>query len=362
MKSGKIGNFLSVLAIFLLLFSYPLAISADEVIEIKANAFHPMGHTINEEGFKWYGKEIEKRTNGKVKFTWFLGQTLVTMSKTYDALKSGICDWAYIIPAWNPNEFVMTNAMNLPFTALNSAHASAILRQVDKEFPELKAEYKKVQPLFFFSTASIHVHTNKKSFQPKTIEDLSGLRLGSPGPKHAAYLNMIGAAAQQIESGDLYTAMQRGMIDGVIHPDASLKSQKLTDLCDYHMMMSLGIDVFTVAMNKNSWKKLPPDVQKVILEMNDSSSALFSAVINNEADWVNGELKKRGDIFYYLPDDEKDRMRGKLKPVYDEWLEKAKDRGLDGPKILKRVREISDETRNQPYKPDAWWGNAGRKD
>lgn len=95
--------------------------AADKVIEIKANAFHPVGHRLTEDAFYWYGNEIEKRTNGRVKFKWFLGASLVPQFKAYDGLKSGICDWAYFITALNPNEFPVTNSINLPFGAENSS-------------------------------------------------------------------------------------------------------------------------------------------------------------------------------------------------------------------------------------------------
>jgi TRAP-type C4-dicarboxylate transport system substrate-binding protein len=345
--------------VLLTFFVFPISTPAQDVIEIKANTFHPVGHRLTEDAFKWYGNEIEKRTNGKVKFKWFLGASLVPQFKTYDAIKSGICDWGYIITSLNPNEFVITDAINLPFMADSSAHAAAIGWKMYQKFPELNKEYDKVKLLFFYSTAAVHVHT--KGPAPKKLEDLKGLRLGTPGPPLVKIFKLLGAAAQQMQAFDLYTALQRGMIDGIIFPEAPLRSYKLTDVVGHHTLMSIGVDVFATMMNLNTWKSLPPDVKKVFEDISKSAGALFGATITNESEWVIEELKQRGDEFYYLPDDEKDRWRKILRPVYDGWVERVNRRGLNGKEMLETIMAISNETRKNPYKPDSWWGRAGRK-
>ncbi|KPK77452.1 MAG: hypothetical protein AMJ79_03095 [Phycisphaerae bacterium SM23_30] len=362
MKTGKILVIsLFVFTALLTFMALPISSTAADVIEIKANAFHPIGHRLYDDAFPLYSEQIQKRTNGKVKFTWFPGHTLIPQAKTYDGLKSGICDWAYIITAHNPNEFVLTNALNLPFAARNSAHAARILWEMSKDIPELKAEYKKVVPLFWYSTAPQHVHT-KPGIEPKTLEDLAKLRIGGPGPIHVKFMSSLGAAGQQVAPGDLYTALQRGMVDGVIFPEAPLRSQGLTEITSYHLMLAIGVDVFAAVMNKNSWKKLPPDVQKVFLDMSESMGALCGATITNESAWVIEELKQRGDIFYYLPDDERERMIQKLQPFYDEWYKLMAERGMDGKAMLKKIREIAAWALKNPYQPDDWWGRAGRKE
>jgi TRAP-type C4-dicarboxylate transport system substrate-binding protein len=359
MKSKKSSVIIIIFAVWLAFVVYPLSSPAQDVIEIKANTFHPVGHRLTEDAFKWYGNEIEKRTNGKVKFKWFLGASLVPMFKTYDAIKSGICDWGYFITGLNPNEFVITDAINLPFMAVSSANAAAIGWKMYQKYPELNKEYDKVKLLFFYSTAPQHVHT--KGIAPKKLEDLKGLRLGIPGPPQVKFFKALGAAAQQMEAFDLYTAIQRGMIDGIVFPEAPLRSHKLTDVVGHHTMMSIGVDAFATCMNLDKWKSLPPDIQKVFEDISESAGALFGATITNESEWVIEELKNRGDEFYYLPDDEKERWRNILRPIYDEWVERVNRRGLNGKEMLETIIAISKETRKNPYKPDSWWGRAGRK-
>jgi TRAP-type C4-dicarboxylate transport system substrate-binding protein len=359
MKSKRTAMVIFSLVMLIAFFAFPMSSPAKDVIEIKAATWHPLTHRLTEDAFKQYGREIEKRTNGKVKFTWFLGGSLVDMWKVYDELKSGICDYAYFITSLDPNEFLIFNALNLPFMADTSAHASAIGWKMYQEFPEVRRGFRRIHPLGFFSTGMNHVHTLGPP--PKKYEDLKGLKMASPGPSNVKYINALGSSGQHIKGGDLYIAMQRKMINGIVFPNGALRSYRLTELISNHTIMGLAADMMCIAMNLEKWNTLPPDVQKVFDDLRESTSNLTGATLTNESEWVVDELKARGDNFYYLPPDEKDRWRGKLKPIYDKWVKEINKKGLNGQEMLERIREIADETRKNPYQPDDWWGRAGRK-
>lgn len=352
-------RFVSGFMLALIVLTFSSVAVAQDVIAIKAATWHPVTHRLTDDAFKLYGQEISKRTNGKVNFTWLLGGSLVNAFNAYDGLKSGICDWAYFLTGLKPNEFVLTDAVNLPFMADNSAHAAAILWRMYQEIPEMKKEYRSIHPLAFFSTAAINVHTKEKA--PRTLEDLNGLKIGTPGGVIVKMISGLGGSAQQIKPGDMYVVLQRGMIEGAFFPDAPLRSYKLTELISHHTILNIAVDCMAVGMNRDKWKKLPPEIKNVFDNLGESASGLFGATLTNEAQWVDEELKKRGDEFYYLPEDEKARWKEKLAPMYNEWIERANKRGLDGKALLAKIQTIADATRKSPYQPDDWWGRAGRK-
>lgn len=358
MNSLRQWLFLSIVIVSAILFYHPLA-NAKDVIEIKAATWHPVTHRLTDDAFKLYGQEISKRTNGRVNFTWLLGGSLVNAFNAYDGLTAGLCDWAYFITGLKSNIFIITDAVNLPFMADSSAHAAAILWRMYQEIPEMQKEYRKLQPLAFFSTAAVNLHTMKDA--PKTLDDVKGLKIGTPGPVVINMIKLLGGSAQQLKPGDMYIALQRGMIEATFFPDAPLRSYKLTELIGHHSMMNIAVDVFAVGMNRNKWKSLPPEIKKAFEEIGESASALFGATLTNEAQWVNEDLKKRGDEYFYLPAEEKANWKAKLQPMYAAWVEKANKRGLDGKALLTKIQSIADETRKNLYQPDDWWGRAGKR-
>lgn len=340
-------------------FTQSVAIS-EETVDIKAATWHPVTHRLTDDAFKLYGTELEKRTNGKVKFTWLLGGSLVNPFNAYDGLKSGICDWTLFMTAIKPNEFVVTNAVNLPFMADSASHAAAMLVRMYDEIPEMKKEYKKFIPVAFFSTAAVNLHTTKKA--PQNLAEFKGLKTGTPGPMLLQIIKGLGGSAQQLKPGDMYIAVQKGMVEGTLFPDAPLRSYKLTELISHHTMMDVAVDAFAVGINKDKWEELSPEVKKAFEDIRPSASALFGATLTNEAAWVNEELKARGDEYYYLPESEKALWKETLQPMYEKWVAKANKKGMDGEAILSKIQTIAAETRTSPYKPDSWWGRAGKKE
>ena len=357
MKSLRSFLFISIITI--MLSTITTSILAADSINIKAATWHPVTHRLTDDAYKVYGREISKRTNGKVKFTWILGGSLVNPFNAYDGLKAGICDWSYFISGAKPNEFYITNIVNLPFIAENASHASAILTRMYDEIPEMRKEYKRFKPLAFFSTAVVNLHTKGKA--PRTLEDVKGMKIGTPGPVLVRMLKGLGSSAQQLKPGDMYTALQRGMVQGTLFADAPMRSYKLTDIISHHTMMDIGVDVLPVGMNMDKWNSLPSDVQKVFLDMREPAGALFGATLTNETEWVNEELKARGDEYYYLPADEKERWKRQLQPMYDAWIKKANKRGLNGKEIFEKVLAISEREKKYRYISESWWGRAGKK-
>jgi TRAP-type C4-dicarboxylate transport system substrate-binding protein len=114
-------------------------------------------------------------------------------------------------------------------------------------------------------------------------------------------------------------------------------------------------------MNKNTWKKLPPDVQKVFNNLRQSVGSLCGETLTTESAWVLEDLKARGDKVYVLTDEEKARWQEKVKPMYKEWIAKMNKRGMNGQEIFNKIMKIAEERRENPYKADSWWGEPGKK-
>ena len=136
-------------------------------------------------------------------------------------------------------------------------HAAAILWRMYHEIPEMKKEYEKFHPLAFFSTASINLHTKNKA--PRSLDDVKGLKIGTPGPVLVKMIKALGGSAQQLKPGDMYMALQRGMIQGTLFADAPMRSYRLTELIEHHTMLNIAVDGFAVGMNSGKWESLPPD-------------------------------------------------------------------------------------------------------
>lgn len=330
-----------------------------DVIEIKAASPYPMQHYLTADAFELYGQEIEKRTNGKVKFKWYHAGTIAPWPTSYDAVTNGLCDLGVGGTVFHVKKMPITMGLNLPFVTDSAKHAAMVALDMYDSIPEMKKEYRKVKVLGLFSTANVNLHTLVPPF--KTLADIKGVRIAAAAPNVITAAKLLGASAQPIKPQDIYMALNRKMIDGVIFPDAPIRSMKLTDLVSNHTMLNLLNATFGIFMNQKTWDKLPADVQKVFEETTLSVSALCGETLNNEAGWVIDELKNRGDNFYYLPPAEKAKWQAAVAPMYKGWIDALNKNGMDGQVIFDKMMAIAEKHRKNPYGTDSWWGNAGRK-
>jgi TRAP-type transport system periplasmic protein len=340
----------------------PLYTYGQEVIQLKAANIHPVGHRLTKDAYELWANEINKRTHGKVKITWFPGGTLAKADQSYDAMIGGLTDISIICVFAVPQVFPLNDLMEYPFLVDNSIHESDVAWEMYQTIPEFKQELAKMKVLGFFSTDVVNLAMTKPPLVKK-MNDLKGRQVISASPRGVEMMRVLGATPQFQKLEDVYLSLQRGMAEGLTFPIAPLRSFKIVELCRYYTILNLSVSPYIVAMNMDTWKKLPPDVQKVFEETGPSFSRLAAHTLTNEGLWVLEELKKRGDEIYVLSQQERVEWRKATKPMYDNWVQKVNGMGLNGQALLDKVFAISEKKRKSPSGIDEWWkqGRMGKK-
>jgi len=344
----------------IILFWSPAIAGPDDVIEIKVGTVIPAKSRISTDAFEQYGKEIEKRSDGRVKFKWFLAGSLVQWANVKKGLKSGLIDMALCMPIVTvENEYPVTRLLHLPFMVDSPSHAALTYYRAFQQIPEMREEYKDLKPLGFGVTDILDLHT--KGDPPKTLEDLKGLRVWCGGKMMLSMFDLLGASPRHTKVQDVYMAVQRGMVDAVFFPDAPIRSFKLIEVLSGHTMGNFSIAMQFYAMNLKKWNSLPKDIQKIFEDLIPSATCQIGATLTNESNWVMADLKKRGDAFYYLPPEEKQVWKEKLKPLAEAYIEALNKKGMDGQAIYNKLLECAEWARQHPYQPDDWWGRTGKR-
>ena len=84
-----------------------------QTITLRYSNFFPAPHKNSVLAEEWC-KEIEKRTNGKVKFNYFPGATLTPAAQTYDSVEKGIADVGLSVLGYTMGKFPLTEVTDLP--------------------------------------------------------------------------------------------------------------------------------------------------------------------------------------------------------------------------------------------------------
>jgi TRAP-type C4-dicarboxylate transport system substrate-binding protein len=97
-------------------------------------------------------------------------------------------------------------------------------------------------------------------------EDIKGLKIRTiPTPIYVAALNAMGANATPMAFGEVYNAMQTGVLDGFEHSAAMTYANKFYEVAKYGALTRHLFGPIAFACSMKEWQKYTPDEQKAIL-------------------------------------------------------------------------------------------------
>ncbi len=308
----------------------PIELSFATHIPPKAAPYHS--------AFGPWAKEIEKRANGKVKIKFYLSRTLVQPRDSYDAVKNGIADISWVGFSWTPGRFPLAGVMELPYLVKSTFAGAHVLTDLFKKFPEMRAEVKDVHLLHLWTTMPYELHTVKKPIYK--LEDIRGMKLATqPGAR--AVLEALGAIPVTMPSPKIYQTVEKGVADGAALAWGAYKAWKIVEVTKYHSNVHLAALAYGTIMNKNSWNKLPKDIQKTIADVTtEMMPDKLCAAVSAEKEIGKQQTRDRNQEIYEIPAKERARWVATGKPAYDKWVKKMEAKGLPGRAVLDEASRL----------------------
>lgn len=101
----------------------------------------------------------------------------------------------------------------------------------------------------------------------KTPEDLAGLKIRTlPNPIITECLRLMGAAATPLAFGEIYTALQAGVLDGLEHDPPTILASKFFETSKYYALTEHIFSPLTTYMSDASFKRMPAKLRDGFLE------------------------------------------------------------------------------------------------
>jgi TRAP-type C4-dicarboxylate transport system substrate-binding protein len=242
----------------------------------------------------------------------------------------GTCDLAYVSPM--SKGFDLLGANDLPFviskTAISMDVANGLYRSGLFSSMFEKNGFK---PLYFQPTDPFSFFFRKNKIT--TLDELTPLKLRGVTPPQIALIKALGASGVAIPTTDLYMALDRGTVDGLISSPEYCLSAKLFEVLKYCIWEPVGTPVGAVVMNFKTWKSLPPDVQVIIEELNQEVRYKFMD-LQKSSQKYREELTQRGITVYDLSQKESELWHAKGETLIKDWVEDKKAKGQPGQEIV----------------------------
>jgi TRAP-type transport system periplasmic protein len=306
---------------------------SEKPIELSYANFFPPTHIQSKLPESWC-KEVEKRTNGKVKITYYPGGTLLSAPKIFSGVVDGIADIGNSVMGYSRGMFPSMEAIDLPVGYPSGVAATAIINDFYHKFKP--KPFKRVKVLYFHAHGPGVLHSKKPV---RTLEDIKGMKIRSYG-FNAKMTSALGAVPVALPQSGVYEALEKGVANGTFSPSEVLKGWKqaevvkATTLC-YSVGYTAG---FVVSMNLDKWNSLPKDVQQVIEAVNKEWVAKYGPAWDKSDEEGLAFSKSLGNEIITLSPEESAKWAQAVKPVLDDYAKKAAKKGLPGKKYVEFIK------------------------
>ncbi len=328
----NIGRLTFIVASLVLCAFISTSVYSADVIKLRYAMWMPPTHKMSVTVDQWC-KEVEKRTDGRVKITPYFGGTLAAPQLVYDGLLKGAFDIGQTALAYNTGRFPFSEILDYPLGYRDARQATALDEAFVAKFkPHLK-EFEDVKMLYFFSPGATLIHTRKVI---SSINDIKGMRIKGSGLNLKA-LELLGAIPSTVTFPETYDALQKGMLDGALTYTEALQTFRFGEFLKC-TVLDHGIStapVQYVAMNKKKWESLPKDVQGIIEKINREWTEKTVNVLMNIDKEAYEWAEKQGIKIVKVSKEDQAKTAEKMKPVLDLYVQAMKAKGLPGDEALK---------------------------
>lgn len=266
-----------------------------------------------------FARQVEADSGGRIKVAVFPDGQLSNGNQVaeFELLKNGTVDFTFhssiILSSIDPRFAVFS----LPWIAPTN---EALFALMDGPGQQIWQGLDKVGvvPLGGYSSTGYRQLTNNKV--PVTRpSDLKGLTLRIPGLKlYQAVFKELGVNPVSTSFGELYGALQQGVVDGQENPISLIYATKFHEIQKHMTIWNYSADSIAILSNNKLWQDLSPR-EKEIMTKAARDAATWHRKAQTDADQnLLGEMRKRLTVVELTPQ-QIGVFRDAMQPVYREW-------------------------------------------
>jgi len=278
--------FLSLMVAFVGLTTTTNAAAKDEAVQtLKLATLYSEGKELFET-VKFFADEVEKRTQGRVKFKIFPGNSLVPAKQALSAVHRGVVDAAFVPAAYEQQLWPIT-AMTMTFGAPNLTYEN--WRKIHDPIRGIMNQNLNINVVILGMPHVLNYFYYAKKPLTGTLKDFDKALVRSAGGAYDASFKALGCAPVKIPASEVYMALQKGTIDSGWNIYSRYVEGKLYEVAPNVVVVPKGMVISGqhFVINKKIWEKLPADIQKILLQVgtdvvaftNDRSAASDKKVL-----------------------------------------------------------------------------------
>jgi TRAP-type C4-dicarboxylate transport system substrate-binding protein len=248
----------------------PQSVAAQEVTLKAVSAFAEK--TTYARGFERFVERVNQQGKGVLKINYIGGPKAMPPFEVGNALKSGVVDIANNTGAFYTNVMPEADAWKLAEKPMSELRKNGGYDYMAKLYAE------KMNAIFLARHVDdnpFHLYLNK----PNTSPDLTGLKLRIT-PVYRDFFQAQGATVVQTAPGEVYTALERGVVDGYGWPITGIFDLGWHEKTKYRVDPGFYSAEVSILVNKTTWDKLSDAQRQILLkagaQAEDEAAKIFA--------------------------------------------------------------------------------------
>lgn len=237
-------------------------------VDFIGSIWYPQSHPLDHIGYELWAEKVVQRSNGELNPNIFYGTALLPPQAHLSGLQDGIAQVTHHAGTYTPSDLPEDNVISMLAMGIDDTVAVAMaMTDFGLTDPDMQARYKHLGIVFGGGFATPQYILMCKT-EIKTLEDLKGLKIRTPGAVQADWARSVGAVPVTVPSTEMFTGLEKGQLDCASNAGNDLKTRSLWDVAKHTNMVSLGLYFhgWEYAFNRDFWKGLSPAHRRVFLD------------------------------------------------------------------------------------------------
>ena len=224
-----------------------------------------LGHIADPEnpyakGAEKFAQLVKEKTGGKVEVQVFPSSQLGNQRDLVEGTQFGTIDFTMTSTAVLGNFLPQAAVFDLPFIFRDVQHAYKALDTVGMEIAE---KLQGMKLLAYYENGVRHMTNSKRPIRKP--EDMKGLKIRvMEQPIYIEMIKALGGNPTPMAFGELYTALQQGVVDGQENPAAHIYTARFFEVQKYISLTAHTYSAEPMLVSLAAWNKLPKDLQEKV--------------------------------------------------------------------------------------------------
>lgn len=285
--------------------------------------------------------EVDKRLaeTGNYEMDWqeSYGGSIVKPKGVLEGVKLGLGDIGIVTTIFHSSKLPSQGLSAVtPFIAADSRAVAKAVDEIAKEFPTMQKEFQKQNQVYLATGVVLDTYQVFSSQPVTSLKDIEGGKVAGAGMNMRYVEGIEGAAGVRGGLTDFYSMLQTGLVDhAMLWPEAA-KTFKIAEVAPYMLKADLGaVNSKTVTVNADYWKKLPEEVQNVLLEVAVAYRDHVASLAMDRAAASRDAYVAAGGTIVEVPAEDRSAWAAAMPNIAVEWAKTLNDKGEPGSDMLK---------------------------